>query len=211
MGSDRRVAGDDLGDLSPVDLFGHLAEERVRDGRRCPHRQPAVHARALATVVVDLGEDRRAVAVDGFGDAPVARHDLGMEAVDQLLVRPVRRMRRVLLGDDQAGAARGPRRVVGGVLLGGQAVLRVVREVRGEDDAIAHDHRPDAQRREQVAVPAHEAPTTTSPGARGAYSSASAARRPSRIASWIDRGATASPARTNRSPVARQRRSSGKR
>ncbi len=81
-----------------------------------------------------------------------------MEAVDQLLVRPVGRVGRVLLGDDQPGAARGPRRVVGRVLLGGQAVLRVVREVRGEHDAVAHDDRPDAQRREQVAVPAHVAP-----------------------------------------------------
>ena len=44
----------------------------------------------------------------------------------------------MLLGDDQAGAAGGASGVVGGVLIGGQTAPRVVREVRGEHDPVAH-------------------------------------------------------------------------
>ena len=74
--------------------------------------------------MVDLGEDRRAMAVDRVGDASVPGNHVTVEAVDELLVRPVRRMRRVLLGDDQPGATRCSRGVVGGVLLGRLAVAR---------------------------------------------------------------------------------------
>ena len=106
----------------------------------------------LAAVVVDLGEDRHVVGVDRVGDAPVAGDDRRVEPVDELLVGPVGRMGRVLLGDDQAGPAGGPGPVVGGVLLGGQAVLGVVGQVGGEDDPVGHGHRPDAERREQLPV-----------------------------------------------------------
>ena len=92
-------------DLTVVDGLGHLAEQGVGHRRRAPHRQAGVHARRLAAVVVDLGEDRHPVAVHGVGDAPVAGDDLAVEAVDQLLVRPVGGVGAVLLGDDQPCAA----------------------------------------------------------------------------------------------------------
>ena len=86
------------------------------------------------------------VSMDRIGNAPVARDDVPVEAVDQLLVWPVGRMGRVLLGDDQPGATLGTGRVVGRVLLGRQPVLCVVGQVRAEDDAVAHRHRPQLQR-----------------------------------------------------------------
>ena len=137
------VARHDGRDLAVVDGLGDLAEQRVGDRRRGPHRQARVHRRGLAAVVVDLGEDRRAVAVHGLGDAPVARQHVGVEPVDQLLVRPVGGVGGVLLGDDEPGTALGPLGVVGGVLLGGPAALGVVGEVRAEDDAVLHRHRPE--------------------------------------------------------------------
>jgi hypothetical protein len=140
----QRVPGHDLVDLGLVDRLGDLPEEGVGDGGRRPHRSARVHGRGLAAVVVDLGEDRRAVTVHGLSDAAVAGDHLAVEAVDQLLVGPVRRMRRVLLGDDEAGAALGAGAVVRGVLLGGPAVPRVVREVRAEHDPVAHVTGPSA-------------------------------------------------------------------
>ena len=149
---DERVAGDDLVDLGRRDRLGHLAEQRIGDRRRRPHRQPGVHRRGLAAVVVDLGEDRDPVAVDGVGDPAVAGDDLAVEAVDQLLVRPVGRVGGVLLGDDQAGAAGGAGAVVGGVLLGRQAVAGVVREVGREHDPVAGRDGTELERGPQVAV-----------------------------------------------------------
>ena len=159
VGGDGGVAVDDLGDLVGLDRLRHLAEQRVGDGARRPHRQSGVHGGRLAAVVVDLGEDRHAVGVHGVGDPPVAVDHLGVEAVDQLLVGPVRRVGRVLLGDDEAGPAGGPGRVVGGVLLGGQAVGGVVGEVGREHDAVGHRDRAQPQRGEQVPVPARPALT----------------------------------------------------
>ena len=115
----------------------HLAEQRIGDCRWRPHRQPRVHRAGLAAVVIDLGEDRNAMAMDGIGDRPVAGDHVAMEAVDQLLVRPIGGMGRVLLGDDQPGATGGAGLVVGRVLLGRLAVAGVVGEVRAEDDAVA--------------------------------------------------------------------------
>ncbi len=138
VAGDERVAGDDLGDLACVDRLRHLAEQRVGDRRRRPDRQARVHPRALPAVVVDLGEDRDVVAVHGVGDRAVAGDDLGPEAVDELLVGPVGRVGRVLLGDDEPGAAGGPRGVVRGVALGREPVLGVVRQVGREDDAVPH-------------------------------------------------------------------------
>ena len=135
-----------------LDRLGDLAEERVGHGAGSPHRQARVHARRLAAVVVDLGEDGHVVGVDGLGDAPVAGDDPGVEAVDELLVRPVGDVGGVLLGDDEPGTACRPRRVVGGVLGGGHAVLGVVGQVGREDDPVADRQRPDPQGREQVPV-----------------------------------------------------------
>ena len=71
------VEGRPAGEHRGFDLLGHalvlaidLAEQRVGDRRRTPHRQPRVHRRRLAAVVVDLGEDRHAVAVDGMALPP---------------------------------------------------------------------------------------------------------------------------------------------
>ena len=149
---DGGVAGDDLVDLGGGHRLGHLPEQRVGHRRRGPDRQPGVHRRRLSPVVVDLGEDRHPVPVDGLGDAEVPGDHVAVEAVDQLLVRPVGGMGRVLLGDDEAGAAGGAGGVVGGVLLGRPAVTGVVREVGREDDPVANRHRAELERCPQVPV-----------------------------------------------------------
>ena len=149
---DECVAGDDLVDLGMRDGLRHLTEQRVGDCRGCPHGQAGVHAAGLAAVVVDLSEDRHPMAMDRFCDGSVARNHVAMKAVDQLFVRPVRGVRAVLFGDDQASAASRTRRVVGGVLLGRLAVACVVGEVRAEHDAVARRHRPQLQRSPQVPV-----------------------------------------------------------
>jgi len=157
------VAGHDRRDLPVVHRLRDLAEERVGDRRGRPHRQARVHRRRLAAVVVDLGEDRRAVAVHGLGDAPVARQDVGVEAVDELLVGPVGGVGRVLLGDDEPGTALRPLGVVGRVLLGGPAALGVVGEVRAEHDAVLHRHRPDPERRPEEALGHRRTPVWRAP------------------------------------------------
>ena len=162
-----RITGDDLVDLGSSDSLRHLAKQRIGDRRRCPHRQPRVHRTGLTTVVVDLGEDRDAVTVNGVGDRPIPGDHITMEAVDQLLVRPIRRMRRMLLGDDQAGAAGSPRRVVRSVLLGRLAIAGVVGEVGAEDDAVADGDGTERQRSPQVPVAPSPVtlPRRVSPGA----------------------------------------------
>ena len=77
------------------------------------------------------------MAVNGVRDRPIPGDHIAMEAVDQFLVWPVRRMRRMLFCDDEAGAASRTRRVVSRVLLGRLAIVGVVGEVGTEDDAIA--------------------------------------------------------------------------
>ena len=104
------VPGDDLGDLVRLDRLGHLPEQRIRHRARRPDREAGVEAGGLPAVVVDLGQDRHPVGVHGVGDAAVPGDDLGVKAVDELLVRPVGGVGRVLLGDDQAGAPGGPGR-----------------------------------------------------------------------------------------------------
>ena len=152
---DRRVTGHDLLDLCRRDRLRHLPEERIGDRRRRPHREPGVHRAGLTAVVVDLGEDRHPVAMHRLGDPSVAGDDVAMEAVDELLVRPVGRMGRVLLGDDQPGATRRPSAVVRRVLLGGFAVAGVVREVGAEHDPVAGGDRADRQRCPEVPVRHH--------------------------------------------------------
>ena len=152
--SDCAVAGHDLGDLVPLHGLGNLAEHRVRHRAGRPHGPPGEHRRGLPAVVVELCEDRHAVRVCRRGHLLVAGDDRTVEAVDQLLIGPVGGMSRVLLGDDQADAARRAGRVVIGVLLGGKAVLGVVGQMRGKHDPVADHHRPDPQRREQVPIPA---------------------------------------------------------
>ena len=134
------------------DRLGHLAEQRIGDGRRPPDREARVHRRRLAAVVIDLGEDRHPMTVHGVGDLPVAGDDVSVEPVDQLLVRPVGRMGRVFLGDDQPGAARGSGAVVRGVLLGRQPVAGVVGEVRGEHDPVADLDRAELLRSPEIAI-----------------------------------------------------------
>ena len=132
--------------------LGTSRNSGIGDGRRGPHRQARVHRAGLSAVVVDLGEDRHVMAMHRIGHLPVAGDHVAMEAVDQLLVRPIGGMCRVLLGDDQAGATRGARRVVRGVLLGRLAVAGVVGEVRAEDDSVACRDRTDRQRSPEVAI-----------------------------------------------------------
>jgi len=94
------------------------------------------------------------MGVHRVGDPPVAVDHRRVEAVDELLVGPVGPMGRMLLRDDQPGTAGGPGRVVGGVLLGGQAVGGVVGQVGREDDPVLHGDRPETERREEVPVAA---------------------------------------------------------
>ena len=63
MFGDGCVAGHDRVDLVPGDRLGHLAEQRIGDRRGRPDGETGVHRRGLAPVVVDLGEDRRAMTV----------------------------------------------------------------------------------------------------------------------------------------------------
>ena len=138
------------------------------------------------------------MAVDRVGDRPIAGDHVAMEAVDQLLVRPIRRMRRVLLGDDQAGAAGGPRRVVRRVLLGRLAVAGVVGEVGAEDDAVAGGDGPSAsgvhRYRYAIAAQATEARIARRP----------VRRRPRNVAAW-----RIVPNRLRRSDAEPERRRSG--
>ncbi len=141
LGAVRRHCGigiHDLGDLVVVDRLGDLTEQRVGHCGGSPHRQPRVHRGGLAPVVVDLGEYGHPVAVHRVGDPAVTGNHVAVEAVYQLLVGPVRGVGGVLLGDYQSRAAGGALGVVGGVLVGGKTVVRVVGEVRGEDDPVAH-------------------------------------------------------------------------
>ncbi len=149
---DAGVAGHDLRDLVRLDRLGHLAEQRVGDRARRLHREPGVHPGGLAAVVVQLGQDRDPVRVHRVGEAPVAGDHLGPVALDQLLVRPVRRVGGVLLGDDQPGPAGRAARVVRGVLPGGQPVARVVGQVGGEHHPVGQRQRAHPQRGEQVPV-----------------------------------------------------------
>ena len=55
--------------------------------------------------MIELGEDRYVMRVHRGGDVLVAGDDRPVEAVDQLLVRPVGGMGGVLLGDDEPDAA----------------------------------------------------------------------------------------------------------
>ena len=144
VGGNGGVAVDDLGDLMQFHGFGDFAEQGVGHRAGCPHGQPGVHRGGLAAVVVDLGEHRHVVGVDGIGDPLVAVDHPGVESVDELLVGPVRRVGGVLFGDDQTGPAGGPGRVVGGVLLGRDAVGGVVGQMGGEHDPVGHRHRPEA-------------------------------------------------------------------
>ena len=147
------VAVDDGGDLVALHRLRHLSEQGIGNRARGPHRQAGVEAGGLAAVVIDLGEHGHAMGVDGVGDPPVALRHRRVEAMDELLVGPVGRVRGVLLGDDEPCTSGRPGPVVGGVLLGGEPVGCVVGEMGGEDDAVGHHNRPEAQRGEEMAVP----------------------------------------------------------
>ena len=149
VGRHQCVPGDDLLDLGLVDRLGHLAEQRVGHRRGRPHWQPRVHRRGLTAVVVDLGKDRRAVGVHRLGDRLVPRDHIAVEAMDQLLVRPVGRVSGVLLGDDQPGPALRTIGVVGDVLGRRATIDGVVGEVRREHHPVSHGHRPEPKGRPQ--------------------------------------------------------------
>ena len=140
------VTRDDLIDLGMSDSFGNFAKEGIGNRRRRPHRKTTEHAAGLTTVVVDLGKDRHAMAMDSIGDALVARDHVAMKTVNEFLVGPVGGVGAVLFGDDESGTARCTRRVVIGVLLGGLAVAGVVGEVGAKDNAVAGRHRPEFKR-----------------------------------------------------------------
>ena len=140
------VARDDLINFGVRDSFGNFAKEGIGNRRRCPHRKTTEHAAGLTTVVVDLGKDRHAMAMDSIGDALVARDHVAMKTVNEFLVRPVGGVGAVFFSDDEPGAARCTRRVVVGMLLGGLAVTGVVSEVGAKDNAVAGRHRPEFKR-----------------------------------------------------------------
>jgi hypothetical protein len=76
------------------------------------------------------------MAVDFVSDSLVPRYDITMESVDQLLIGPVRGVGAVLLGDDEPGSTRSASGVISGVLFSGQAIARVIGEVRAENDTV---------------------------------------------------------------------------
>ena len=128
--------------------FGRLPVEHVRDRRRCPDRQSGETAAALLPVVIELREDAGVVRVDRPGQLLVSGDDLGMEGLDQVLVRPVGRVDRLLLGDDEPRAAARPGDQVVRQPLGGQPVLRQVGQVGRERYAVRYRHPPDRERAE---------------------------------------------------------------
>ncbi len=95
--------GDDGGQVGRRRPAGHLAEQRVGDRRGREQRDAGVQRAALAAVVVELGDDERAVGVHRVGDVAVPVDDGGVGAVDDLLVGLVGRVDRLLLGDHQCG------------------------------------------------------------------------------------------------------------
>ncbi len=94
--------------------------------------------------------------MNGVGDPLVSLDRFGPIARNHLLVRSIRRMRRVFLGDDQTRTAAGPRLVVARVLLRRQPVLRVIGQVCGEHDPIAECQVAQAQWREEARVRRHQ-------------------------------------------------------
>ena len=161
--------------------------------------------------MVDLGEDGDVVAMDLARQAPIPGEDILAVGLDQLLVRVVRRVDGLLLGDDHPDAAGRPGRVVGDQPIAREVVLGEVGQVRGEHRAIADGHAADPERApEKRVVRVHDrpaavtnAPPESSDGiVAGARPSRMAARRPSRTASRIRRGAMASPIRSTGSPAA---------
>ena len=146
MFGDKCVTRDDLIDLGVRDSFRYFAKEGIGNRRRCPHRKTTEHAAGLTTVVIDLGKDRHAMAMDSIGDAFVARDHVAMKTMNEFFVGPVGGVRAVLFGDDEPGTARCTRRVVIGMLLGGLAITGVVSEVGAKDNAVAGRHRPEFKR-----------------------------------------------------------------
>lgn len=143
MFGDSYVTRDDLINLGVRDGFRNLAEEGIGNRRRCPHWKTTEHAARLTTVVVDLGKDRHAMAVDRIGDSLVARDHVATKTMDQLLIGPVGGVCTVLLGDDKARAARCTRRIVVGMLLGGFAITGIVGEVSAKDNSVSGRYRPE--------------------------------------------------------------------
>ena len=181
---DQRVAGRDFVYLRLAHRHRRLAEQGVGHRRRRPDRQAGIHPAALPPVVIDLGQNGNALIVNPIGYEPVTVQHLRLEGVDHFFVGPVGGMGGVLFGDDQPHSAAGPCFVIGGVLLAGQSVYRIVGQMGGEHNPVVEPKRTYLQRREQSAQPGHR------------DSISSTARRPSSTASATVRGATQSPART---------------
>ena len=146
MFGDECITSDDFINLGVRDSFGNFAKEGIGNRRRCPDRKSTEHAARLTTVVVDLGKDRNAMAMDGIGDALVARNHVAVKTVNQFFVGPVGGVGAVLFGDDEPGAAGCTRRVVVGMLFGGFAIAGVVGEVSAKNNAVAGRHRPEFKR-----------------------------------------------------------------
>ncbi len=70
-------------------------------------------------------------------DLFVARDDITMKPVNEFFVGPIGGMGAVFLGDNQTRSAGGTGSVIIGVLIGGLAILGIVRQVRTKDDAVA--------------------------------------------------------------------------
>ena len=177
IAGDRRVAVDDLMDVFVFHRLRHFSEQRVGDRRWRPGRQAGEHAAALATVVVDLGQNRNALGVHHLGDSPVCGDHGRIESVDQLLVRMVGGVDGVLLGDDQTHPAARPLAIVVSMTIGRHVVFGIVGQVRGKHDAVLHRDVAHLERGEQEARrPAHLKPPVRRDSPRGSPGSCIAAR-----------------------------------
>ena len=105
--------GGQRGDLRAAHLHRHLAGDRVRDAGRPPQHRLGVGGGTLQAGVAQPGQHQRAVRLARRGDLPPAGR--GRRGQRGPLVRPVRRVHRGGLGDDQPGAARRAAGVVGDV------------------------------------------------------------------------------------------------
>jgi len=100
--------------------------------------------------VIELLDDRRAVALDLLGDAPEVGHDGIVVVAEVSADDDGGAVHRHGFDHDHRGTAPRPLAVVAEVALAGQALLAHVRRVRAEDDAVLQREMAQGQRRKEM-------------------------------------------------------------